>query len=94
MLTDNEYSDFGIATPAILTSGNINLGSWRAEIKQVFKDGDYFIAFYNSEGSIRETGPLLRIRTIVNSSITCVKGKTSKKLSGLDPKCPKGFKKK
>lgn len=93
MLTDNEYSDFGIATPAILTSGNINLGSWSAEIKQVFKDGDYFIAFYNSEGSIRETGPLLRIRTIVNSSITCVKGKLTKKVTGTSPKCPKGFKK-
>ena len=94
MLTDNEYSDFGIATPAILTSGNINLGSWRAEIKQVFKDGDYFIAFYNSEGSIRETGPLLRIRTVVNSSITCLKGKLIKKVPGINPKCPKGYVKK
>lgn len=30
----------------------------------------------------------------VNSSITCVKGKTTKKVTGLTPKCPKGFKKK
>ena len=93
MLTDNEYSDFGLATPAILTSGNINSGSWKAEIKQSYMDGDYFIAFYNSEGSIRDTGPLLKIRTIVNSSITCVKGKTTKKVPGVNPKCPKGFKK-
>jgi hypothetical protein len=93
MLTDNEYSDFGIATPASLTSGNINSGSWKAEIMQSYQDGDYFITFYNSEGSIRETSPLLRIRTIVNSSITCTKGKTTKKFSGANPKCPKGFKK-
>ena len=92
MLTDNEYSDFGLATPAILTSGNINSGSWKAEIKQSYMDGDYFIAFYNSEGSIRDTGPLLKIRTIVNSSITCVKGKTTKKVPGVNPKCPKGYK--
>jgi|LakMenEpi03Aug12_release.lakeMendotaPanAssembly.Ray.scaffolds.fasta_scaffold377993_1 hypothetical protein len=93
MLTDNEYSDFGIATPASLTSGNINSGSWKAEIMQSYQDGDYFIAFYNSEGSIRETSPLLRIRTIVNLSITCLKGKVTKKVSGTNPKCPKGFKK-
>lgn len=93
MLTDNEYSDFGIATPASLTSGNINSGSWKAEIMQSYRDGDYFIAFYNSEGSIRETSPLLRIRTIVNLSITCLKGKVTKKVSGTNPKCPKGFKK-
>ena len=93
MLTDNDYSDFGIATPASLTSGNINSGSWKAEIMQSYQDGDYFIAFYNSEGSIRETSPLLRIRTIVNLSITCLKGKVAKKVSGVNPKCPKGFKK-
>jgi hypothetical protein len=27
------------------------------------------------------------------STITCVKGKTSKKISGVQPKCPAGFKK-
>jgi len=92
MLTDNEFTDFGIATPATLTSGNINSGNWKAEVTQSYKDGDYFFAFYNSEGSIRETGPLLRIRTIVSLSITCLKGKTTKKISGANPKCPKGYK--
>jgi hypothetical protein len=94
MLTDNEYTDFGIATPASLTSGNINSGSWKAEIMQSYKDGDYFIAFYNSEGSIRETSPMFRIRTVVNSSITCLKGKLIKKVPGINPKCPKGYVKK
>jgi hypothetical protein len=28
------------------------------------------------------------------TSITCVKGKTSKKVSAVNPVCPKGFKKK
>jgi hypothetical protein len=27
-------------------------------------------------------------------SITCVKGKQIKKVSGINPKCPQGFKKK
>jgi hypothetical protein len=93
ILTDNEYSDLSPEIPASLTSGNINSGSWKAEITQTLKDGDYFFAFYNSERSIRETGPLIRVRTNVNLSISCLKGKTSKKVSGVNPKCPKGFKK-
>jgi 3-methyladenine DNA glycosylase Tag len=33
--------------------------------------------------------------TVVKSTtITCVKGKTSKKVTGKSPKCPAGFKKK
>ena len=28
------------------------------------------------------------------TTVTCVKGKTTKKVTGLTPKCPKGFKKK
>jgi hypothetical protein len=31
---------------------------------------------------------------IRKTTITCVKGKTTKKVSGVAPKCPKGFKKK
>jgi hypothetical protein len=31
------------------------------------------------------------IKTI--NSITCTKGKTSKKVTGTNPKCPKGYKK-
>jgi uncharacterized coiled-coil protein SlyX len=27
-------------------------------------------------------------------TINCVKGKTTKKVTGIDPKCPSGFKKK
>jgi hypothetical protein len=28
----------------------------------------------------------------VNKTITCVKGKSTKKISGTNPKCPKGYK--
>lgn len=93
VLTDNEYSDLSSEIPALLDSGNINSGNWRAEINQSLKDGDYFFAFYNREGSIRETGPLFKIKSAVNFSITCVKGKTTKKVSGTNPQCPKGYKK-
>jgi hypothetical protein len=93
VLTDKEYTDFGDAIPASLVSGNINSGNWKAEIKQTYKDGDYFFAFYNIEGSIREAGPLIKIRSIVSYSITCVKGKTTKKVKGTNPKCPTGYKK-
>jgi len=93
ILTDNEYSDLSSEIPATLVSGNINSGSWRAEINQSFKDGEYFFAFYNRERSIRETGPLLKIKSAVSISITCIKGKTTKKVSGTNPKCPKGYKK-
>lgn len=94
VLTDNEYSDLSSEIPATLVSGNINSGSWKAEINQSFKDGEYFFAFYNRESSIRETGPLLKIKSAVSISITCIKGKTTKKVSGTNPKCPKGYKEK
>jgi hypothetical protein len=32
--------------------------------------------------------------TVKKSSITCVKGKTSKKVTAVNPVCPKGYKKK
>jgi len=31
---------------------------------------------------------------VKKSSITCVKGKTSKKVTAVNPKCPTGYKKK
>jgi hypothetical protein len=38
--------------------------------------------------------PSLSPATSVRSTITCVKGSTSKKVTAVKPKCPKGFKKK
>jgi hypothetical protein len=78
ILTDYEYSDLSPNIPAILVSGNLNSG--------------ILFAFYNKERSIRETGPVIKIRTGAKTSITCIKGKTTKKVSGTNPKCPKGYK--
>jgi hypothetical protein len=30
--------------------------------------------------------------TVMSKSISCIKGKTLKKVSGSNPKCPKGYK--
>jgi hypothetical protein len=47
------------------------------------------------------SSPTLRVKlsqdkasTKKNSTISCIKGKVTKKVTGLTPKCPKGFKKK
>lgn len=37
---------------------------------------------------------LLEKQAAKNKTITCIKGKQVKKISGLTPKCPKGYKKK
>ena len=56
------------------------------------KDGDYLFAFYNRARNIQATGPVFKVRTPVKTQISCVKGKTTKKVSGTNPKCPKGYK--
>ncbi len=91
ILTDYEYSDLSPNIPTILVSGNLNSGIWKAEIPNL-RDGDYLFAFHNKERSIRETGPVIKIRTGNKTTITCTKGKTTKKVSGSNPKCPKGYK--
>ena len=35
----------------------------------------------------------ITLPSVINKSfITCIKGKTTKKVSGTNPKCPKGYK--
>jgi hypothetical protein len=41
----------------------------------------------------REVGELMKLAS-KKFTITCIKGKTTKKVSGTNPKCPKGYKKK
>jgi hypothetical protein len=38
--------------------------------------------------------PTVKPVTLKKTSITCVKGKTSKKVTAINPKCPTGYKKK
>jgi len=96
VLTDYEYSDLSSDIQAELLSGNLNSGTWMAVIDSqpftALKDGDYLFAFYNRARNIQATGPVFKVRTPVKTQISCVKGKTTKKVSGTNPKCPKGYK--
>jgi hypothetical protein len=59
------------------------------------KDGFLFLAAYNFTFS----APTVRVKltqakvAAKKTSITCVKGKTSKKVTAVNPKCPTGYKK-
>jgi len=53
-----------------------------AEAEKYVADNPYVEPKTNNAGFNNET------------TITCVRGKTTKKVTGLTPKCPKGFKKK
>lgn len=52
------------------------------------------ISFKGPEQAVKQ--PVQATKTVApkKSTITCVKGKTSKKVTGAPPKCPTGFKKK
>jgi hypothetical protein len=52
----------------------------------LIKQAEEFIA--------QQAGPKKSTASKTASSITCVKGKVSKKVSGPNAKCPKGYKKK
>lgn len=52
-----------------------------------------FAIGYIANGTIYLFEPFTLNFVKSNVSITCIKGKTSKKVSGTNPKCPKGYKK-
>jgi hypothetical protein len=47
----------------------------------------------SSKSTVQEEVVILP-KKVVAKSISCIKGKISKKVSGVNPKCPSGFKKK
>ena len=47
-----------------------------------------------SQESAQPTATSTKSPPKLSSTITCIKGKTSKKITGVNPKCPSGFKKK
>ncbi|NCU87489.1 MAG: hypothetical protein EBV58_06765, partial [Actinobacteria bacterium] len=49
------------------------------------------IAIKQSSSDVAVTGGK---NATTKTTITCVKGKTTKKVTGLNPKCPSGYKKK
>jgi hypothetical protein len=46
-----------------------------------------------SQESVAPAAIPAKVEPKKSSSITCIKGKTSKKITGLNPKCPAGYKK-
>lgn len=44
--------------------------------------------------SIQTDSPVIDLKKSKNSTITCVKGKATKKITSISPKCPAGYKKK
>ena len=63
----------------LLKVGNCDLTAIQA--------GTPLIASVSAAATIQVTGKVVKTRTI-----TCVKGKKSQKITGVKPKCPKGFK--
>jgi len=58
-------------------------------------DLDSVIAYADEElGEFENTLYLLQKQLATHKSITCIKGKTVKKVMALKPVCPKGYKKK
>ena len=58
-------------------------------------DLDSVVAYADEElGEFENTLYLLQKQLATHKTITCVKGKTSKKVMGLKPTCPKGYIKK
>jgi hypothetical protein len=47
-----------------------------------------------SQDSAQPTATTAKAAPKKSSTLTCIKGKTSKKITGVNPKCPAGFKKK
>ena len=68
------------STLNLLTSGNCSITAIQA--------GTSTLAPISATSSVMITGSLAP----VNKTITCVMGKKSKKVSGTNPKCPKGYK--
>ena len=60
--------------------------------------------YYLSLSNFHYSSPTFKVKIVqttattkvatTKKTITCIKGKTSKKISGLTPKCPAGYKKK
>jgi hypothetical protein len=91
IFTDIDRTDLSEKVIPELLSGTINDGQWRATVSvpTTIKPGDYFLGFYNESGTIRGLGPVIKVGT----EIRCIKGKLSKKVLAINPKCPSGYKK-
>jgi hypothetical protein len=80
-----------------------NCASWESNLSKEAINGAYPVYLYKDLVAEAEKfvadNPYVE-PTVTNSSsskkstITCIKGKTSKKVTGVNPRCPVGYKKK
>jgi hypothetical protein len=59
--------------------------------KQTYSEAPFQLL---SRTTTTEPTPMVTVPKLKKITITCIKGKTIKKVSGTNPKCPKGFKQK
>jgi hypothetical protein len=78
--TSTEICSITGSTLNLLKSGNCSITATQA--------GTSTLAPISATSTVMITGSL----TPINKTITCVMGKKSKKVSGVNPKCPKGYK--
>jgi hypothetical protein len=96
-LWGNDASSARASVSMISSSGEVQITTLSASIR----DG-YFVfdvsGFHYSSGTIRlqmaKTGTSTQTATVKKITITCTKGKLTKKVTGVKPKCPSGYKKK
>jgi hypothetical protein len=63
-------------------------------VKSVVKDESQPVPKQEVTATNTTTTSAVKVKKTVTKSISCVKGKITKKVSGINPKCPIGFKKK
>ena len=83
--TTNENCTISGSTLNLLKSGNC--------VVTASQSGTSTLAPVSANATITLTGTVVTPKPVATkNTIVCVKGKTTKKVSGTNPKCPKGFK--
>jgi hypothetical protein len=98
-LSDCLYSSSEVPISASVSVINSETGDKKVSVTSIKRDFDYYTL--NISG-FNFSKPEIRVRfnfapnksTIKKSTITCVKGKQSKIITAVSPKCPAGYKKK
>jgi hypothetical protein len=90
-------SDFDIALIRQLNGESTCEGSWSPELTIAVSENRKAEAKAKAEAEAKakaEAEAKAEIMRTAKKTITCVKGKTSKKITALKPKCPPGYTKK
>ena len=73
--------------PSALDCDYINVTTFNSELQSKER------ILTSLEGSITSAIATAKINAMKKKTITCVKGKLTKKVTAVNPKCPKGYKK-